>query len=116
MGHRRRLWASLGVVGTMVAIAGFRYAQARTGHEAEAAAAGAATGLLKGPYLQSLGATGVTVKAELPAAAAARVEVYAPAETKPILAVEGSGDRAFHAIRVDGLQPATPYEYVVSAG
>ena len=36
-----------------------------------------AAAFVKGPYLQALGATGVTVKVELAAAAPARVEVYA---------------------------------------
>lgn len=113
-GHGKRVWAALGVAGTIVAIAGFRFAQARAGGAPPVAVP--TTGFVKGPYLQSLGSSGVTVKLELAQAGAARLEVYPAGENKVVAAVEGKGSQAFHAIRADGLSPATSYEYVVTAG
>jgi acid phosphatase type 7 len=72
--------------------------------------------LTKGPYLQALDATGVTVKLELDRPAPARLEVYLAGESKPVVTRSGDGDLTFHAIRAQGLRPATAYEYRVSAG
>ncbi len=72
--------------------------------------------IVKGPYLQALGATGVTIKLEIDRPAPARVEVYLAGESKPLASPVGDGERSFHAIRVEGLSPATAYEYVVATG
>jgi hypothetical protein len=84
----------------------------------------------KGPYLQGLGPTGVTIKIELASAAAASVEVTpegadtgrpsdggAPDAGGPTtVRRESTEARAFHTLRVDGLEPATRYQYRVTAG
>ncbi|MFT3775736.1 MAG: metallophosphoesterase [Minicystis sp.] len=110
----RRRWAALGVLTVVVGVAGAHFVQGRPG----VAAPGVAS-TLKGPYLQGLGATGVTVKVELSANAAARVEIRRAGESAsiaPIASAASDGERTFHAIRVNGLQPATAYEYEVTAG
>ena len=82
----------------------------------QAAPAEGAAAIEKGPYLQALGATGVTIKIELSRPAPARVEVYAAGQRDPIASRSSEGERAFHTIRVEGLSPATAYEYLVDAG
>jgi 3',5'-cyclic AMP phosphodiesterase CpdA len=67
----------------------------------------------KGPYLQALGATGVTVKFELAAAGPARVEVFAAGGREPVASQASAEASVFHALRVDGLAPATAYDYRV---
>ncbi|HVY46779.1 MAG TPA: metallophosphoesterase, partial [Minicystis sp.] len=69
----------------------------------------------KGPYLQGLGPTHVTVKFELDADAPASVSVVDRATHKAITA-EDKDARRFHALRVTGLAPATAYDYTVTAG
>jgi MYXO-CTERM domain-containing protein len=113
--RKRKGWALLGGVVAVAGLAGYRLAEARTDRAPDAGAA-AVTGFAKGPYLQALGATGVTIKVELPAPAPARVEIYPAGETKAVASVSGDGQRDFHAIRVDGLRPGTTYEYAVTAG
>jgi hypothetical protein len=69
----------------------------------------------KGPFLQGLGPTGVTIKVEVdkPAAVSVRVE-GAPGEIREVASPEV---KRFHAVRVDGLTPAFTYRYrVTSAG
>ncbi|HEX3345182.1 MAG TPA: metallophosphoesterase [Polyangiaceae bacterium] len=83
-----------------------------------AGAAAAAPRLTKGPYLTALSDTGVEVRFELDAPAAADVELKAG---------EGRGDgaaprtvadgpAAMHVVTVAGLAPATAYDYAVRAG
>ena len=110
--QNRRLWAGIGCVAAAAAV-GFGLAEARS---PSPDATAAKIGFAKGPYLQGLGATSVTVKVEIPTAAPARLEVHAPGETAITRAVSSAGDATFHALRVDGLRPAQSYEYVVSAG
>lgn len=75
----------------------------------------------KGPYLQALGQTEVTIQLEL--------SLESPASEQVSIAISGPGgltrtvsapsDRAgglFHRIRVDNLTPATTYEYVATFG
>jgi len=72
---------------------------------------------VKGPYVQALGPTGVTIKLEISTPAAARVEIYAVGGSDaPVTAATSDAPLAFHAVRVEGLRPATAYEYVASAG
>jgi MYXO-CTERM domain-containing protein len=88
---------------------------------APAPAGSTAAVIVKGPYLQALGQTGVTLKVELSAPGPASVVV--------LPAGAGAGDggaagitresteaRPFQALRVEGLAPATAYEYRVTAG
>ena len=75
-----------------------------------------AASYVKGPYLQALSATGVTIKLEISSAAPARVDLYAAAGTTPIASTSSDAALTFHALRVDGLRPATAYDYLVSAG
>jgi len=72
----------------------------------------------KGPYLQSLGPTGVTVKVELASPAPASLEVFTRGTTGPaerVASAESPEPRAFHALRAEGLRPGTAYDYRVSA-
>jgi MYXO-CTERM domain-containing protein len=68
----------------------------------------------KGPYLQALGQTGVTVKLELASPEAATVAIEGPGGFKSERPSEGA--RRFHALRIDGLQPGSTYTYRVTAG
>ena len=70
----------------------------------------------KGPYLQSLGRAGVTVKVELEAPAPAALEVYAAGTERRIAGAESLESRDFHALRVAGLDPGTTYDYRVVSG
>lgn len=77
-------------------------------------AASAAGTFQRGPFLQSLGQTGVTIKVELLTPEAVTVEVTGPdGATKK---AEDTTARRFHAVRIDGLSPATAYRYRVLAG
>jgi hypothetical protein len=81
----------------------------------------AAPSLTKGPYLQGLGTSSITIKLELSEPGPARVEVwaddgYGADAGRPVAAKRESSDaRAFHSLRLDGLQPATRYLYRVTA-
>lgn len=81
---------------------------------ATAASAASAATIVKGPYLQALSESAVTIKLELDDAAAATVVVRGP-DGKP-LTIEDGEKKTFHAIVVSGLTPATTYAYEVSAG
>lgn len=76
--------------------------------------ASAAGTFQRGPFLQSLGQTGVTIKVELLTPDPVTVEVTGPdgAAKK----VEDAQSKRFHAVRIDGLSPATAYRYRVLAG
>ena len=77
-------------------------------------AASAAGTFQRGPFLQSLGQTGVTIKVELLTPEAVTVEVTGPdGATKK---AQDTTARRFHAVRIDGLSPATAYRYRVLAG
>jgi hypothetical protein len=110
--HGRWLGAAL-VLGAM---ASHDEARART-DPAPDAGTGVIAAYVKGPFLQALGATGVTIKLEISTPAPARVEIYAAGgSAAPVAAASSDAAQLFHAVRVDGLLPATAYEYVVSAG
>jgi hypothetical protein len=81
----------------------------------------AAAPFAKGPYLQGLGPSAVTVKLELTDASPATLEVTPDGSAGGdggVTAVkrESAEPKTFHSIRVDGLQPATRYAYKVTAG
>jgi acid phosphatase type 7 len=76
-----------------------------------ASAAGVFT---RGPFLQSLGPNGVTVKVEMLTPEAVTVEITGPdGATKKIAAPDA---KRFQAVRLDGLAPATAYRYKVIVG
>jgi hypothetical protein len=79
-----------------------------------ASAPAASAEIRKGPYLQSLGQTGVTVKLELASPEAATVAIEGPGGFKAERPSESA--RRFHALRIDGLQPGSTYTYRVTAG
>ncbi|UQA59544.1 metallophosphoesterase [Polyangium aurulentum] len=79
-----------------------------------ASAPAASAEIRKGPFLQALGQTGVTVKLELATPEAATVEIEGPGGFKASRASESA--KRFHALRVDGLSPASTYTYRVTAG
>ena len=68
----------------------------------------------KGPFLQGLGPTGVTIKVEIdpPAPLSVRIE-GAGGEAREIASPEA---KRFHAVRVGGLAPTSTYRYRVTAG
>ncbi len=71
----------------------------------------------KGPYLQSLGTSGVTVKTELASEAPARLEVYEAGTEKVVASAESPERWSFHAMRVEGLKAGSRFEYrVISDG
>jgi hypothetical protein len=79
-----------------------------------AGSAHAAGTFARGPFLQSLGATGVTVKVELLTPEALTVELTGPdGATKKLAAADA---RRFQSVRLDGLSPGTGYRYKVLAG
>lgn len=80
-----------------------------------AAQASAAGPFARGPFLQSLGQSGVTIKVELLTPETVTVEVTGPdgAVAKKVEATEA---RRFQALRIEGLSPATAYRYRVLAG
>ena len=65
----------------------------------------------KGPYLQELSPTAVTVRFELETKGTASVELTQ--EGKPPIVVSDRDEATFHSIRVEKLEPATHYQYVV---
>ena len=98
----------------LIALVGIAFAQARSG--ASRRTSGATAGFVKGPYLQGLGTSGVTVKLELATPAPAAIEVRVAGTTAAVATVKDDAVRHFHAIRVDGLRPATAYTYVATSG
>jgi hypothetical protein len=70
----------------------------------------------KGPYLQALGPSEVTIKLELGEPGPAAVVVSAAVGGPPVARAEETEARAFHALHVGGLSPATSYVYRVTAG
>ncbi len=78
------------------------------------AAVPAAASFPKGPYLQGLGTTGVTIKFELPSEGNAKVEILGPGKPEPVATQETKEARFFHAVRFDGLAPGTDYTYRVT--
>ncbi|MEO7329504.1 MAG: metallophosphoesterase [Minicystis sp.] len=76
----------------------------------------AAAPIRKGPYLQSLGTSGVTVKLELDEAAPAKLEVYQAGSEKVVASVESPERWTFHAMHVEGLSAGTAFEYRVLSG
>lgn len=70
----------------------------------------------KGPYLQSLGKSGVTVKVELEAPDAASLEVYAAGTERRVGEANSLEKKAFHVLRAGSLTPGTTYDYRVRSG
>ncbi|MEZ4298963.1 MAG: metallophosphoesterase [Polyangiaceae bacterium] len=68
----------------------------------------------RGPFLQSLGKTAVTIKLDLLTPEPVTVEVTGPDGVAK--KVEATDPRRFHAVRVEGLTPSTAYRYRVLAG
>jgi acid phosphatase type 7 len=72
-----------------------------------------AAGFEKGPYIQHLGTSGVSIKVELSEPGVVTVKVVEPTTRK--VAVEKTSDRGrFHELRLGGLSPATVYDYTVT--
>lgn len=75
----------------------------------------AAGAIRKGPWLAALGPTGVTVRVELDGASPARVELSrttgGTAAGPDISLVVTAPAAELHAVRADGLSPATTYDY-----
>ncbi|HTB78463.1 MAG TPA: FN3 domain-containing metallophosphoesterase family protein, partial [Polyangiaceae bacterium] len=82
----------------------------------------AAQGVLKGPYVTALSDSDATVRFELETAGPAILEVTAQANTAGGAAAprparfESREPTTMHSVHVTGLQPATPYAFVVRAG
>lgn len=76
--------------------------------------AAAAAPFTRGPFLQSLDQTGVTVKVELLAPDTVSVEVTGPDGAAKKASLDEA--RRFQSVRVDGLSPGTSYRYRVLAG
>jgi acid phosphatase type 7 len=70
----------------------------------------------KGPYLQSLDRSGVTVKVELAEAAPASLEVYAAGTDRRVTEANSLEMKDFHALRAGALTPGTTYDYRVVSG
>ncbi len=79
-----------------------------------ARSAAAAGSFARGPFLQSLGQTGVTVKVEMLTPEAVSVEVTGPDGVAKKASI--SEARRFQSVRIEGLSPATAYSYKVLAG
>ncbi len=79
-----------------------------------AASALAEPGVRKGPYLQHLGTTSVSVRIELAAQGPASVDITT--EGKPKRTISDVDPRFFHDFRVTGLEAQTHYRYVVHGG
>ena len=77
-------------------------------------AALAAPPFARGPIIQSLGTTGVTVKVEMATPEIVTVEVTGPDNVAKKTSVTDA--RKFQSIRIDGLTPSTAYSYRVLAG
>ena len=76
----------------------------------------AAAPFSKGPYLQSLGGSGVTVKVELDAPGPASLEIYAAGEGRRVAEATSPDAKDFHVLRAEGLLPGTSYDYRVLCG
>ncbi len=78
-------------------------------------ARGAAAVIAKGPYLQELSATSVTVRAETDEATTTTlvVNVVGAGEGGASVTVSDAADATFHALRVTGLSPGTRYDYAL---
>src|SRR5262249_42090040 len=79
-------------------------------------AAGEAWGaprIVKGPYLQDVAPDGASIRVELDTAAPLAVEVTTPGKSGPPATFASKEAASFHAVRVDKLEPATRYDYVV---
>lgn len=117
---RRRLHAAIAALAlTAIAASGAALGRTERGTTSGGATAGgtAATVFAKGPYLQALGPRGVTVKVELASPGPASVAVVPAGDGGAAVASRESAEAAsFHALRVEGLAPATAYEYRVTAG
>ena len=70
----------------------------------------------KGPYLQSLGKSGVTVKVELEAPAEASLEIFAAGTASRVAEAKSLENKAFHVLRAEALTPGTTYDYRVRSG
>ena len=73
-----------------------------------------AASIRKGPYLQALGQTAVTIKLELATPEPVTVLVSGPSGFQSSKASESQ--KRFHAVRVEGLSPATTYTYRIKIG
>jgi hypothetical protein len=116
--RRRRRRGALGAAVGLAILATGGLAGARPTGSADALPSAApvappAIAFAKGPYLQGLGATGVTVKFELAAAGPARLEVFAAGGHEAVASQASAEALVFHALRVDGLTPGTAYDYRV---
>ncbi len=78
------------------------------------AAAAGAQPFRKGPYLQSVDRTGITVMWEAGAACPGLVR-YGPGEVRD-QTVQAPDNGPLHTVRLAGLQPSTTYSYVVECG
>jgi predicted phosphodiesterase len=74
----------------------------------------APTPILKGPYLQELGPSGVTIRAELDPPSSVTVEASREGDA-PIRVVDNDA-QAFHSLRLDKLKPLSHYRYVLRTG
>ncbi len=72
-----------------------------------------AAGPDKGPWLQGLGSTEVTVKVEFATPEAVRLEVQGPTGSPAL--VDAPSAKRLHALRASGLAPSTSYTYRVLA-
>lgn len=108
---RRRARAYTGAIGFSAAAA---LVVSLIGARADGAPAEGAPEIRKGPFLQALGPSGVTVKIELSEAGAATLEVTGPGGFSR--SVSAPSPRQRHALRIEGLEPATAYQYAVIAG
>jgi hypothetical protein len=67
----------------------------------------------KGPFLQGLGPTGVTIKVEVDQPAGVSIKVEgARGEAREVASSEA---KKFHAVRIEGLSPSSTYRYRVTA-
>ncbi len=90
---------TVGLMGAVVSIADVAHA--------------APTLFTKGPYLQELSPTSVTIRFELESKAAATVEVTR--DGAPPIVVVDRDEATFHSVRIEKLEPASRYHYVVRA-
>ncbi len=83
-------------------------------------AANVSASVTKGPYLQGLSATGTQIRIEFSPATPASVEIFSRGAdgggASTVVAHADSPNGEMHSLRVTGLQPATNYRYVVTAG
>lgn len=67
----------------------------------------------KGPYVQDLSSSAVSIRFELETKGPASVELSH--DNEPPIVVMDRDESSFHAVRVDKLKPATRYSYIVRA-